>query len=316
MSTRVRRHEGLDRVPRRIQVKRTLTAWSPRVLVAISIAVLALVILTIVLVVVLTQSWSRHPVLVLVGGACVVTLGCVGGLVSFIQVRTLNDLMTAYATALEDKARALEDATLARDAMTSLRLQIAEVRFDERRRFTRDLHDGIQSHLLGVTINLGRLARRASDSASAEAINQIRTDLRNAIDELDDYRRGLYPIVLDTLGFKEAIQSLVERFTPPITVNITDRRLPPAIELALYFIVSEALTNSIKHANATEVTINISVSDNTVQARISDDGNGGANSQGTGIAGMRQRIEEVGGELSIYSPAGHGTTVRASIPCE
>jgi signal transduction histidine kinase len=145
---------------------------------------------------------------------------------------------------------------------------------------------------------------------------QAAADLKAAIAELRELARGIHPAVLTQAGLGPALTSLAERSTVAVVLeNMPEGRLPAATESTAYFVVSEALTNVAKHANATKVTISARLADDELTVAITDDGAGGAtDAEGSGLSGLRDRVASAGGSLSIVSPSGRGTTVRAVIP--
>ena len=209
-----------------------------------------------------------------------------------------------------------------------LKAQLAEVRASrarivaagdaERRRLERDLHDGAQQRLLGIRLAL-RLARSRvgqDDDEVQELLTEADTELMTGLDELRALARGIHPAVLTDEGLAAALQSLARRATVPVTIKATEERLAPPVEAAAYFVASEALANVAKHAQASNVTISVSRADGWVRLEVADDGIGGANaSNGSGLSGLRDRVEALDGHLEVSSPAAAGTTLRAEFPC-
>ena len=185
----------------------------------------------------------------------------------------------------------------------------------ERRRIERDLHDGVQQRLVGLGLLLGR-ARRANDPAkSGDLVRQAHEEARAILDELRDVAWRAYPADLDNLGLAEALSRVVERSGVPVKVDCSPDRLPPAIETAAYFVVSEAVTNAAKHASASTVSVAVVRSGTGVQVTVTDNGPGGADPAGGGLSGLSRRVAALDGTLTIDSPAGAGTTVKAHLPC-
>ena len=210
-----------------------------------------------------------------------------------------------------------------------LRAQLAEVRASrarivaagdaERRRLERDLHDGAQQRLLGSRLAL-RLARSrvaADDAEVQELLREADAELMTGLEELRSLARGIHPAVLSDEGLAAALASLARRAVVPVELRaVPPDRLPASVEAAAYFVASEALANVAKHAHASAVTITVTRSDRTVALEVSDDGVGGADaSRGSGLSGLRDRVEALDGHLEITSPAAVGTTLRAEFPC-
>jgi signal transduction histidine kinase len=201
------------------------------------------------------------------------------------------------------------------------RARIVEATDEERRRLERDLHDGAQQRLVTVSLALRRLqgqlgAENGSDRDAVAAADEAAAELKVAIQELRELARGIHPAILTEAGLGPAITALADRSAVPATVrSLPDRRLPAAIEATSYFVVSEALANVAKHANATSVSIAASSTQSTLRIEVGDDGVGGADAaNGTGIRGLQDRVAAIGGTLVTESPLGQGTLVIAEIP--
>jgi signal transduction histidine kinase len=214
-------------------------------------------------------------------------------------------------------ALALEAAE-AHDQLTASRARIVEASVAERRRLERNLHDGAQQRLVTLSLHL-RMAQEClhEDPAAAEALLEgVGEDLKTALAELQELARGLHPAILTDRGLVPALQSLAGR--APFTVDLiaaAPDRLPEAVEAAVYYVVAESLTNAAKHAHASEVTIELSTTADSVVVEIRDNGRGGASPRkGTGVRGLADRVEALGGSLRLQSDAGVGTTVRAELP--
>ena len=201
------------------------------------------------------------------------------------------------------------------------RARIVEATDEERRRLERDLHDGAQQRLVSVSLALRRVrarlaARPGEDDEAMAASDEAASELKLAIQELRELARGIHPAILTEAGLADAITALAERSAVPATVrSVPDRRLPPAVEATAYFVVSEALANVAKHANATSVSIAATATPTTLRVEVGDDGVGGADAaNGTGIRGLQDRVAAIGGTLRMESPAGQGTLAVAEIP--
>ncbi len=203
------------------------------------------------------------------------------------------------------------------EQLTRTRRGALDVQGAELRRIERDLHDGAQARLVALSIQLGRAEERLEGQPeAAELVRRAREEASAAIGELRDLARGIAPPVLADRGLGAAVQALADR--SPVTVTVrTDlpRRLAPVVETAAYFVAAEALTNAAKHTPGAIAQITIRQRGRTVFVLVSDDGPGGANPNGGGLLGLRQRVEALDGRLEIDSRAGEGTTIRAELPC-
>ena len=189
----------------------------------------------------------------------------------------------------------------------------------QRRRLARDLHDGAQQRLVSLALTL-RMAREKLGSEPGETgrlLDRSRQELDEALKEIRELARGIHPSVLSDRGLGAAIEALAHRAPLPVEVRaVPAARLPEHVELAAYFVISEALTNVAKYASATHASVTATKRDHRLTVEISDDGIGGADiERGTGLRGLTERLAAIEGRLEIHSKSGHGTTVRASIPC-
>jgi PAS domain S-box-containing protein len=206
----------------------------------------------------------------------------------------------------------------ARAELRASRARIVHAADTERRRLERNLHDGAQQRLVALQISL-RLARaRLGDdleSASALLASAL-TELGSAIGELRELARGLHPVILTERGLRPALDQLADRAPLPVVVAATPaERLPEPVEAAAYYVVAEALTNVAKHAQASQAQVAVRCEDAVARVEVRDDGCGGADlGGGSGLVGLRDRVDALGGSLAIESPSGAGTVVRALLP--
>ena len=188
------------------------------------------------------------------------------------------------------------------------------------RRIERDLHDGAQHRLVAIALQLGRAREKmADDPAAAEPlIAQAHEETKRAMAELRDLVRGIHPSILTDRGLDAAVSALAGRSPVPVSVAVDlDGRPPAAAETAAYYVVAEALTNVAKHGDAGEAEVRIGHRDGELVVAVTDDGQGGAaRTPGSGLEGIGQRVDALGGNLEIDSPAGGPTTLKAVIPCE
>jgi PAS domain S-box-containing protein len=188
----------------------------------------------------------------------------------------------------------------------------------ERRRLERNLHDGAQQRLVALSLELGLLEQRFRDDPEAQqAIDQARRELGESLQELRDLARGIHPALVTGHGLAVALESLVARSPVPVALEVDMReRAPETVEVAAYYLVSESLANVAKHACASHAAVAITWAGDWLGVEIADDGVGGADAAGgSGLRGLGDRIEALGGRIDIRSPKGGGTRVRAEIPC-
>ena len=207
-----------------------------------------------------------------------------------------------------------------RAQLTASRARIVAAADDERRRIERDLHDGTQQRLVSLALEL-RGAEASVQPEQEELTAQlahIAAGLAAATEDLQRISRGIHPAILSEGGLGPALKTLARRSAIPVELDVrTDGRLPQAAEVAVYYVVSEALTNAAKHARASTVCVHVTARDTLVELSIRDDGVGGADARrGSGLIGLTDRVEALGGELEIASPAGGGTSLHVMIPIE
>ena len=203
------------------------------------------------------------------------------------------------------------------DLLTHTRRQAVDAQAAELRRIERDLHDGAQARLVALTLQLGRAELRLEDRPEVrELVHDAQREAHHAIAELRDLARGIVPPLLADRGLLAAVQSLAARYGLGTAIQAnTHRRVAPAVESAAYFVIAEALTNTAKHAEAGHSWVRLSEDRRALIVVVGDDGRGGADLGGSGLAGLRARVEALDGVLSVDSPRGHGTVVEVSLPC-
>ena len=208
----------------------------------------------------------------------------------------------------------------ARTALAASRARTVAAADATRRRIERNLHDGAQQRLVSLTLDL-----RAAEAAAAAGIgdlvpelDRVAAGLDGVLADLREIARGLHPAVLADGGLAPALKTLARRSAVPAHLDILlDRRLPEPVEIAAYYTVAEALTNGAKHAGATALDIEVSIGDGVLHVRVRDNGCGGANfDDGTGLVGLKDRAEALGGRLWLDSPPGAGTTLEISLPLD
>jgi PAS domain S-box-containing protein len=227
---------------------------------------------------------------------------------------TFHDL-TASVQA-EDERRRFEVERARLSEVRASRARIVEAADEQRRRVVRDLHDGAQAGLVHVVMAL-QLALRAEDvpGEARTLVGQALDSARSAIDELRELAHGIHPATLTDGGLAAAVETLSGRASVPIVVEIGDERYPNSVESAAYFVVAEALTNVAKYARASTVRVTATGTASHLVLTVDDDGIGGAQpSDGGGLAGLADRVAALDGTLTVSSPPGEGTHIRAEIP--
>jgi PAS domain S-box-containing protein len=203
-----------------------------------------------------------------------------------------------------------------RDQLTASRARLLTAADEARRRVVRDLHDGAQQRLVTtmLTLNLAERALQANDGKVESLICDALAQVKQGNEELRELAHGLLPPVLTDGGLRAGVDSVVRRLDVPIEVDVPGERFPAEIEASAYFIVAEALTNVVKHADARHAEVRAFVDDGMFRVEVRDDGIGGADPDGRGLIGLRDRATALGGRLDIESPASGGTLVAATLP--
>ncbi|WP_433243862.1 histidine kinase [Actinomadura nitritigenes] len=227
----------------------------------------------------------------------------------------------AVARAFLGPTRRQERAALARrmSGLAASRAATVEAADAERRRIERDLHDGAQQRLVSLAMNLGiaRATLKDLPEPARDVVARSHEEAKLALTELRDFIRGLHPAVLDELGLDAALSGLAGRTPIPVDVRVDlPERPAPALESVAYFVVSEALTNVVKHAGASRAEVALARRDDRIVLTVVDDGRGGASTAGgSGLAGLSRRVASVDGTLSLSSPTGGPTRLTVELPC-
>jgi signal transduction histidine kinase len=207
-----------------------------------------------------------------------------------------------------------------RAELMASRARIAAAADEMRRRIERNLHDGIQQRLvsLGLELRAAQATVPPQLGELDEALSRVGTGLTSVFDELREISHGIHPAILSDGGLERALRSLRRRSAVPVELDLhVDRPLPEPVEVATYYVVSEALTNAAKHAQASVVNVELDTRRAVLRLVIGDDGIGGAEaSLGSGLLGLRDRVEALGGTLQITSPTGSGTMLLIELPLE
>jgi signal transduction histidine kinase len=229
----------------------------------------------------------------------------------------LEAVSAAAGMALENgRLRAEQQAHV--DELRGSRIRVLEAGRRERQRLERNLHDGAQQRLVALSLDLGLLESRLAENADAKAtLAQAKREIALSLEELRTVARGLHPAVLSAHGLGIALESLAAQAPIPVRLSVeVDDRLDEAVEVAAYYVVSESLANIGKHAQAGVASVDVARADGQLVVQVVDDGIGGADSErGTGLRGLADRVEALGGKLRVWTPSGGGTRVRADIPC-
>ncbi len=207
------------------------------------------------------------------------------------------------------------------DGLRESRAAAVNLAAEERRRIERDLHDGVQARLVALAMDLG-MARQKLESgqqpkAAAGMVAAAHEEAIRAVNDLRDLARGVHPAVLTDRGLDAALSALIARSPIPVAVDVSlPERPPAAAETIAYYVIAEALTNIVKHSEAARATVAVRSAGNSVIVEVTDDGIGGAHpAAGGGLAGLEERLRGVDGHLSVSSPQGGPTVIRAELPC-
>ncbi len=232
---------------------------------------------------------------------------------------TITRIGLAGSPTFTGYVRDITDRVQAEAELKASRARIVEAGDNERRRLERNLHDGAQQHLVSLALRLRDAATSLAEDPerARRQLEQADLELAIALDELRELARGIHPAVLGERGLRPALEGLADRV--PLSVTIAElpvARLPDPIEVAAYYFVAEALTNVVKYAHASHATVRISEAGGLALLEVSDDGVGGAtlDGVGSGLGGLADRVEALGGTLVLESPPGAGSRLRAAMP--
>ena len=229
--------------------------------------------------------------------------------------KALREQAERNAAELAERQRQVE--RLAAD-LTASRRRIVAAGDEMRRRIERNLHDGVQQRLVTLSLKLGGVRDRVPDSLPAirDDLDQLADVLTETLDEIRDLARGVHPAILVEAGLGGALHVLAQRSALPVRLHLhADDRMPAESEATAYYVVSEAFANAVKHARASAVDIQVDMLEGMLTVQVSDDGVGGADAScGSGLTGIRDRVEAVGGTLAVHSPPGSGTVLTARLP--
>jgi signal transduction histidine kinase len=228
------------------------------------------------------------------------------------------DTETRLAGFTELVATAVANAE-ARAALTASRARIVAAADQTRQRIERDLHDGAQQRLVSLALHLREVhAALPGAGELAQRLDGAVTEVNGVLEELREIAHGIHPAVLTEGGLRRALRALARRSAVPVSLDVrVAGRLPEPVEIAAYYAVSEALTNVAKYAHATAVEVEVAVGDGVLRVGVRDDGCGGADiGRGSGLLGLKDRVEALGGRISLRSPAGAGTVMQIALPLD
>jgi len=232
--------------------------------------------------------------------------------------RDLLDAVTAAAGIALENARLHAELKARLDDLQGSRARVIAAGQRERQRLERNLHDGAQQRLIALSLELSLLEQRLRADPEAQArLDEARGEIARSLEELRDVASGIHPAVLSGHGLEVALESMVARAPVPVQLHVElAGRLQEPYEVAAYYVISESLANIGKHAQASSATVDVAQRNGQVVVEIVDNGVGGADTEGgSGLRGLADRVEALGGRLRIWTPIGGGTRVRAEIPC-
>jgi signal transduction histidine kinase len=222
----------------------------------------------------------------------------------------ISDFADLVATAIANAAT--------RSELIASRARIVSAADDARRRLERDLHDGAQQRLvsLGIQLRMAEAGLPPELHALKNELSDLLSGLHGVVDDLRTISHGIHPAILSEGGLDPAVKTLARRSAVPVALDLaTKQRLPDSVETAAYYVVAEALTNAAKHAHASEVKVSTTVDEENLNVLVHDNGIGGADpAKGSGLVGLIDRVEALGGHLQVMSPPGSGTLLEVGIP--
>ena len=230
----------------------------------------------------------------------------------------LLDAVTAAAGIAIEKSQLNVELRARVEELRGSRARIVEAGQRERQRLERNLHDSAQHRLVALSLQLSLLEEQlAGDRSAAAQLEHARHEIDTSLDELREIARGIHPAVVSGHGLAVALGELAARAPVPVHLSVKiEGRLPEEVEVAAYYLISESLANIGKYAQASSATIEVARGDGHIRVEVVDDGIGGADTEGgSGLRGLADRVEALGGRLQVWSPRGGGTRVRAEIPC-
>ena len=238
---------------------------------------------------------------------------------SLVDEPELLDAVSAAAGIALENGRLQAELKARLEELRGSRGRVIEAGQKERERLERDLHDGAQQRLISLSLDLRRLeARLGGDPEAQASLDEARQEIARSLEELRAVARGIHPAVVTGHGLAVAVESLAASAPVPVRLTVAvGGRLHERLEVAAYYVICESLANIGKHAHATSASVDVARRNGDLVVEIVDDGIGGADSErGTGLRGLADRVEALGGRLRVWTPRGGGTRVRAEMPCE
>ncbi len=245
----------------------------------------------------------------------VVAVGDARGLVKWVVCGLTGSVMLIFLYSFMTMAASLRRS---RSELAASRARVVAAGDAARRRIERDLHDGTQQRLLALRLELCRAESEVSpgDEHLRARLSRAVQDVTDVIDDLREISKGIHPAVLSKGGIGPALRSLARRSAVPVELTTRiDGNVPEQAEVTAYYVVSEALANAAKHSQASAVWVDVGTEENAIRLSVRDDGVGGADpARGSGLLGLRDRVEAAGGRITVTSQAGNGTMLVARIP--
>lgn len=270
-------------------------------------------------------AWIYVPPFAEIRNPYTFAAGCLGGLfLLFLSAQGISGV-----AALEERLARLflgpshqEELKLRIIQLATSRAGVVEVVHEERRRIERDLHDGVQQRLVALGMLLGRARRSHDTGRTDELLRQAHEESQELLTELREVAWRVYPTVLDEAGLRIALETVAERSSIPVRVQYDVPEEPePAVSAVAYFVISEAVTNAVKHSGADLIAVRLRTGPGAVPAQralhiaVTDNGRGGADIAGSGLFGLARRVDALDGLLVVDSPAGGPTTITVELPC-
>ncbi|WP_405689932.1 sensor histidine kinase [Streptomyces sp. NBC_00057] len=246
------------------------------------------------------------------------TQGVLGGVLLFLDLQGLSSLAALDARLAREHFGPSERELLERRIaeLAASRAGVLRAVDVERKRIERDLHDGVQQRLVALAMLLGRARRNRTPEQADLLLQQAHKESQEVLTELREVAWRVYPSALDNLGLEEALGGVAQRCSIPLHMEFDlALPLPRPVETAAYFVVSEAVTNAAKHSRATHISVSVKGDGSRVSVYVRDNGTGGADPAGSGLAGLRSRVDALDGRLYIDSPSGGPTTIIAELLC-
>lgn len=253
-----------------------------------------------------------------VAGVPILVDGAIWGVMMALAPERLPEYTERRLTDFTDLVASAISQAQARDDLITSRARIVTASDETRRRIERNLHDGVQQRMLalGLSLRAVRASIPDSETDARRGLDRVDGELERLLEEIRDISRGLHPALLSRAGLGPSLRILARRSPIPVSLHVNaDPRPPEAIEVAIYYILSEALSNAAKHSSASEISVTVGVQNNMARTIVCDNGVGGAvPGAGSGLIGLIDRAEALGGRLVLESPPSGGTTISVELP--